>query len=634
MSTTFDPYTEWLGIRDPSRPPNHYRLLGLEPFEEDRNVIANAADRQMAYLRTFQLGEHAQQSQRILAEIAAAKVCLLNEKRKSDYDELLRASGNGEPASAKPAETAETSPETGGIAIATAARTPTAAARVASGRSRKKNQNQMLIVGGVVAVLLLFAIGALAIIAGGDQGEKQVTQKPGSSGDNSSQSKADKPDANRGLTSDGQKGSAKDEQAGKEETADPPALTDPPARESDPGQQEVELIDLFNDDPGAGQATAEPLAESAGSGKQNSGGEEQAATSDNASAAGDRAGSAKVAEPDAAAKQSALAEVREQLADVYAVADNPAGAGQLAVTLLARAGDADEPADKFIMLFEAQRMAIQAGHIEKFLEAVDQMHAAFDIDKVRYQGAGIFRIEEKLQSDDQRRRFYELTQPAVDEFAEVHRYQEALALIDLLEEIAQEVRDTEQRREMGRRRLEVKKQAQAYAEYQAAKQTLAANPDDSDANLTVGSYLAFREGDWDQALEHFKKTDLEELRTAATLDTLNPSTPPEQKSLGDLWWDLAGDRRLGEESESALKGRAVEWYERALPGLSGWVYSVHSQPGSPGVQPSGDQVAQAQDHIGSVMSTVGASCPGPKGRSRSSSMRMARVTSMATERRV
>ena len=41
----FDPYVEWLGIRDPQRPPNHYCLLGLAEFEENARVIANAADR-------------------------------------------------------------------------------------------------------------------------------------------------------------------------------------------------------------------------------------------------------------------------------------------------------------------------------------------------------------------------------------------------------------------------------------------------------------------------------------------------------------------------------------------------------------------------------------------------------------
>ena len=58
MSESFDPYVQWLGIRDPQRPPNHYRLLGVDPFESDPNVLENAADRQMAHVRTFQTVRH------------------------------------------------------------------------------------------------------------------------------------------------------------------------------------------------------------------------------------------------------------------------------------------------------------------------------------------------------------------------------------------------------------------------------------------------------------------------------------------------------------------------------------------------------------------------------------------------
>jgi hypothetical protein len=90
MSSSFDPYLKWLGIAPKDQPPNHYRLLGIDPFTDDIDVIANAADRQMAHVRTFQSGQHSQHSQRLLNEIAAAKACLLNDERKISYDNALR----------------------------------------------------------------------------------------------------------------------------------------------------------------------------------------------------------------------------------------------------------------------------------------------------------------------------------------------------------------------------------------------------------------------------------------------------------------------------------------------------------------------------------------------------------------
>ena len=85
----FNPYHKWLGIA-PDERLNHYRVLGLQPFESDHDVIANAADQRMSHIRTFQGGRHSDLSQKLLNEIAAARVCLLNPAKKAEYDEQLR----------------------------------------------------------------------------------------------------------------------------------------------------------------------------------------------------------------------------------------------------------------------------------------------------------------------------------------------------------------------------------------------------------------------------------------------------------------------------------------------------------------------------------------------------------------
>jgi hypothetical protein len=90
MNESFDPYLRWLGIRDPERPPNHYRLLGIDVFESDPDVIATAADRQMAHVRRFQSGSHVQASQDLLNELAAAKLLLLSPEKKAAYDRTLQ----------------------------------------------------------------------------------------------------------------------------------------------------------------------------------------------------------------------------------------------------------------------------------------------------------------------------------------------------------------------------------------------------------------------------------------------------------------------------------------------------------------------------------------------------------------
>lgn len=90
MSEKFDPYQEWLDIPADGQPNNHYRLLGLDLYEDDPATIEAAVDQRMEHVRTFQLGQHMQESQEILSQLAAAKVCLCNEERKATYDEELR----------------------------------------------------------------------------------------------------------------------------------------------------------------------------------------------------------------------------------------------------------------------------------------------------------------------------------------------------------------------------------------------------------------------------------------------------------------------------------------------------------------------------------------------------------------
>lgn len=103
MADDFDPYYLWLGIPPRERPANHYRLLGIALFEDNPTVIESAADRQMAHLRSVQAGKHATLSQRLLNEVAAAKVCLLRPQQKARYDEALKAKFAAEPPAAAPA---------------------------------------------------------------------------------------------------------------------------------------------------------------------------------------------------------------------------------------------------------------------------------------------------------------------------------------------------------------------------------------------------------------------------------------------------------------------------------------------------------------------------------------------------
>jgi hypothetical protein len=91
MSATevFDPYREWLGIEPAERPADHYRLLGLPPFESNAGKILAAADERMALIRSYQVGPRGSYTQNLLNELSAAKLCLLSPVAKAQYDQML-----------------------------------------------------------------------------------------------------------------------------------------------------------------------------------------------------------------------------------------------------------------------------------------------------------------------------------------------------------------------------------------------------------------------------------------------------------------------------------------------------------------------------------------------------------------
>jgi hypothetical protein len=142
--------------------------LAIEMFESDADVIANAADRQMAHLRTFQAGAYRELSQRLLNEVAAARLCLLAVDKKAAYDGRLRASlpstSDTRPISAgkvtASAYTAATMPPRNNPVLAPASRRPKP-----RGSSHTPRSTQRLVAVGTGAGLLLTVALAYVLVS-------------------------------------------------------------------------------------------------------------------------------------------------------------------------------------------------------------------------------------------------------------------------------------------------------------------------------------------------------------------------------------------------------------------------------------------------------------------------------------
>jgi hypothetical protein len=107
MADKFDPYSEWLGIKETQRPLTNYQLLGLLPYESRVDVIEENARKQQARLAVVSKGDQAMLAKRVAFEVESAKTCLLNSATKAAYDDGLRPreATAAKDESAKPAKT-------------------------------------------------------------------------------------------------------------------------------------------------------------------------------------------------------------------------------------------------------------------------------------------------------------------------------------------------------------------------------------------------------------------------------------------------------------------------------------------------------------------------------------------------
>ena len=183
---TFDPYETWLKIAPQERPIHHYRLLGIALFENDSNVIQAAADERMRHVRTFQTGARAEHSQRLMTELAQAKLCLLDADTKATYDAVLQGKVASQPAIQPPPLAASQPPPVAKPQTESTAEPPVVSPPAATvGHAEEPDdlsdrpfyfQPWFPVV--LVASAMLFAFGAWGIVAAITSRDAEVVNAP------------------------------------------------------------------------------------------------------------------------------------------------------------------------------------------------------------------------------------------------------------------------------------------------------------------------------------------------------------------------------------------------------------------------------------------------------------------------
>ena len=101
----------------------------------------------------------------------------------------------------------------------------------------------------------------------------------------------------------------------------------------------------------------------------------------------------------------------------------------------------------------------------------------------------------------------------------------------------------------------------------AAQRKLARNPDDAESNFLIARHLCFHINHWEIGLPYLAKSANAKLKNLADKELSVPKDATAMTALADEWWDYNDAK--GEVPFGGAHRRAVYWYARALPGLTG-----------------------------------------------------------------
>lgn len=266
------------------------------------------------------------------------------------------------------------------------------------------------------------------------------------------------------------------------------------------------------------------------------------------------------------------AEQEEWLAQIERVsngtdAKDPSQQLDLARRLLELSRQTSRPAEEYALLRGAMRLAGEAGGAELMLQIADRLSQRFEVDPAETREEALREMAKSATSNAALESLVTQSSTVIGRAIAEDRLPDAVELIDAVYVACLRPQGKELRKRVHDRRVAIQDLHSLWLNFQQARQTLAASPDDPEANLAAGRWYAFQRRDWKAALPHLAKGSDAGLRAAAQRDLAIPAVHEAQVELGDLWWGLA--EKAGTEEQAVLRQRAAHWYRLAVEKLDG-----------------------------------------------------------------
>lgn len=273
---------------------------------------------------------------------------------------------------------------------------------------------------------------------------------------------------------------------------------------------------------------------------------------------------AKAPPPAAAEQARAEKEIRSLFKDDLARKDRD-GKRAAAVKFLAQAGDSrNQPVSRYVLLGMTRDLATEALDVTTCFAALEQLDLGWETGRDLFvqKATALLAARKNATSAEDSSKLADAHLGLVDHAVAANRFDDALAAADHASKIAKDPERLGRARRLAQQIPLLKSEAEAA---RTAELGLAADPDDPEANLVLGRYIAFARGDWDRALPLLAKGEDAALAEVARSELARAGDP---EALGEAWWRLS-EREKNPLHKGRYADRAGQLLEQALAETKG-----------------------------------------------------------------
>ncbi len=258
--------------------------------------------------------------------------------------------------------------------------------------------------------------------------------------------------------------------------------------------------------------------------------------------------------------------IKDLLKSDYAKTDAPSRLALVAKLLQQAEENKNDAAVVYVCLHESRDLAVLVGDVTKAAEVQIQLSDSFKSDFAAIL-LDLKKFELSAKSAEPATALAALFAFEAERALAAADYDQAVRLYSRAEDLLPLAKDTALKARLKTEIPRVQAIKRDSVAVLAAQKTLAAKPDDAEANLTAGKF-ALLLGRVAKSMELLAKSKDVVLSGLAKHELTRPQEATEQTLLAEEWFDRA-EKEGSTYLKTAMQQRASFWYASALPGLTG-----------------------------------------------------------------